>query len=107
MNQDWMSEGADGITVKLTRPVEMNGVKQNQITVRVPTVGDLRAAERQSKDDKESREIMLFATLANCAPADIERLTVKDYGRIQDCYFRLISDGDGPGSESDRAAPGL
>lgn len=95
----WLTVGADSITVRLKRPVDLNGVKQNQITLRVPTVGDMRAAAKQHKDDKEAQEITLFASLAGCAPADIERLAIADYGRVQEGYFRLIYDDDGSGTE--------
>lgn len=103
----WLTVGADSATVKLSRPIDMNGVKQNQLTMRVPTVGDLRAAAKQNKDDKESQEITLFASLAGCAPADIERLSVADYGRVQEGYFRLIDDDDnGSGTEDAGQATG-
>ena len=96
---DWMTVGQDGIVVKLSRATELNGVKQDRISLRVPTVGDLRAAARHGNGDKETQEIHLFASLASCAPDDIERLTVKDYGRVQEGYFRLITDDDGPATE--------
>ena len=105
-NPDWLIVGADSVVVKLSRHAEMNGVKQNQINLRVPTVGDLRAAAKQNKDDKEAQEITLFASLAGCAPADIERLTVKDYGRVQEGYFRLIADDYADGTEAAGEASG-
>lgn len=91
---DWLSVGQENITIKLSRPTPMNGVKQDKLVLRVPTVGDLRSAAKQSKDDKEEQEIFLFASLAECAPSDIERLTIKDYGRVQEGYFRLVDDQD-------------
>lgn len=94
----WMTVGPDATVIKLSRPTELNGVKQNQLTLRVPTVGDLRAASRMSKDDKEAQEIALFASLAEVSPTDIERLTLKDYSRVQEGYFRLIADGDESGA---------
>ncbi|MCK6435961.1 phage tail assembly protein [Rivihabitans pingtungensis] len=96
----WLAVGADSITITLSRASSMNGIKQNKVTLRTPTIGDLRAAYRHSKDDKESQEIFLFASLAECAPADIEGLSVRDYNRVQDGYFRLIAEDDSSGAEA-------
>ena len=45
---DWLTIGPENITIKLSRPTAMNGVKQDKIALRVPTVGDLRAAAKHS-----------------------------------------------------------
>ena len=96
----WLSASADGIGIKLARPTELNGVKQNRITLRIPTIGDLRAAAKHAKDDKEAQEIFLFASLGECSPSDIEKLSVKDYNRVQEGYFRLVADDDDDGTET-------
>lgn len=103
---DWLTIGPENATIKLSRPTTMNGVKQDKIALRVPTVGDLRAAAKHSKDDKEEQEIFLFASLAECAPSDIEKLSVKDYNRVQEGYFRLIADDYADGTETDGEAAG-
>ncbi|MGQ0711181.1 MAG: phage tail assembly protein [Rhodoferax sp.] len=103
---DWLTIGPEKITVKLSRPTTMNGVKQDKIALRVPTVGDLRAAAKHCKDDKEEQEIFLFASLAECAPGDIEKLSVKDYNRVQEGYFRLITDDNPDGTETAGKAAG-
>ena len=90
----WLTVSEDSASIKLSRPTELNGVKQNRIILRVPTIGDLRAAAKHAKDDKEAQEIFLFASLAECSPPDIERLSVKDYNRLQEGYFRLVADDD-------------
>lgn len=105
-NPSWLTVGPDGAIITLSRQATLNGVKQNRITLRTPTIGDLRAASKHSKDDKEGQEIVLFASLAECAPADIEGLTVRDYNRAQEGYFRLIDDGDGDGVETAGQAAG-
>ncbi|MDR0578044.1 MAG: phage tail assembly protein [Candidatus Accumulibacter sp.] len=102
----WLTVGQESVTIALSRATEMNGVKQNRITLRVPTVGDLRAASKQAKDDREEQEVILFASLAECGVADIEKLSVVDYNRVQEGYFRLIADGDDDGTETAGAAAG-
>lgn len=91
---DWLDVGAEFTTVTLSRATAMNGIKKDKVTLRIPTVGDLRAAAKHSKDDKEELEIFLFASLAECSPADIEGLSVRDYKRVQEGYFRLIAEAD-------------
>ena len=87
-----LSQDQESVTVTLSRPTEINGVKQDRITLRTPTVADLRNASKHSKGDVDAQDIFLFASLAECAPADIERLSIKDYNRIKEGYFRLVND---------------
>jgi Phage tail assembly chaperone proteins, E, or 41 or 14 len=87
----WLIIGNDGITIKLHTPTELNGVKVDKVTMRTPTVGDMRSANKLHKDDKEDRELFMFATLIQCGTEDMERLTLRDYGRIQEGYFRISS----------------
>lgn len=89
---EWLALGADAAIIQLSKPVELNGVRTDRISLRSPTIGDMRAANKLNKDDDEAKEIQLFATLAECGVADIERLTLRDYGRLQEGYFRLVSD---------------
>lgn len=90
----WLTLSAGAITVKLASSVELNGVQVDRLTLREPTIGDLRAAAKVHKDDKEAQEIHLFASLAECTPADIDRLSVKNYNRVQEGYFRLLADDE-------------
>jgi hypothetical protein len=68
--------------------------------LRVPTIGNLRGAQKIAGSDDEYREIVLFASLSGCAPAEIERMTVRDYNRVQHAYFRLVTEGDDGGTEA-------
>lgn len=103
---EWLEVDNEGATVTLSRPAEMNGVKQNKLHLRLPTVADLRAAKKQHKDDDEAQEIFLFASLAQCGPGDIERLIVRDYTRVQTAYFRLNAEDGGPGNQAAGQAAG-
>lgn len=88
----WLAVTADNATITLSRAIELNGVRCDRLVLRTPTIGDMRHAARLHKDDKEAQEIQLFANLAECSPADIERLSMRDYGRVQEGYFRLVAD---------------
>lgn len=103
---NWLTLGPDGAAVRLSRAAEINGVKLDRLSLRVPEIGDLRAAKKVAGSDNEEQEIILFASLAGCSPADISRLTVRDYNRVQESYFRIIADDeDGAASGADTGAP--
>jgi hypothetical protein len=88
----WLSVTAENAVVILSRPSEVNGVQIDKLTLRSPTVREVRAADRAAGGDDEQRELVLFAELAGAAIADLEGLKVVDYNRLQAGYFRLEQD---------------
>lgn len=88
----WLSVTAENAVVNLSRPSEINGVQIDKLTLRSPTVREVRAADRAAGGDDEQRELVLFAELAGAAIADLEGLKVVDYNRLQAGYFRLEQD---------------
>jgi hypothetical protein len=88
----WLSVTAENAVVSLSRPSEINGVQVDKLTLRSPTVREVRAADRAAGGDDEQRELVLFAELAGAAVTDLEGLTVVDYNRLQAGYFRLEQD---------------
>lgn len=90
----WLKLSADGVVVKLTRPSEANGVQVDSLALRSPTVRDIRAAQSAASGDDEQRELNLFASLAEVGVKDLEGLALKDYGRLQAGYFRLVQDDE-------------
>ncbi len=89
----WMTVSADRVVVRLSRATEANGVQVDSLSLRAPTVRDLRAAQSGGADD-ETREMNLFASLAEVGVKDLEGLTLKDYSRLQTGYFRLVQDDE-------------
>lgn len=89
----WLTVSADRVVVKLSRPTEANSVQIDSLSLRAPTVRDLRAAQSGGADD-ETRELNLFASLAEVGTKDLEGLTLKDYSRLQAGYFRLVQDDE-------------
>lgn len=89
----WLTLSADRVVVKLSRPSEANGVQVDSLSLRAPTVRDLRAAQSGNGDD-EQRELNLFASLAEIGTKDLEGLALKDYSRLQTGYFRLVQDDE-------------
>lgn len=90
----WLTLSADRVTVTLSTPAEMNGVKVDTISLRSPTVRDIRVAQKVGGDDDEQRELNLFASLAEVGAKDLEGMSLKDYNRLQTGYFRLVQDDD-------------
>jgi len=90
----WMVIDADRVTINLTRLSEANGIKVDKLSLRAPTVRDLRTAQQSGGDDPEQREMNLFASLAEVSTKDLEGLALKDYTRLQAGYFRLVQDDE-------------
>lgn len=90
----WLQITPSQAIVKLSTPVTLNSVSCDTITLRAPTIGDLRAAEKQHKDDQGAQELQMFATLAQCGVSDLDGLSLRDYHRVQDAYFRLSDPAD-------------
>ncbi|KAB0528817.1 phage tail assembly protein [Pseudomonas brassicacearum] len=90
----WMTLAADRVTVKLTMPSEANGVRVDTLSLRTPTVRDLRIARQTAPNDEEQQDLNLFASLAEVGTKDLDGLTLKDFNRIQAGYFRLVREDE-------------
>lgn len=91
----WLTVAADSVTVTLSKPSEFNGIQLDRISLRAPTVRDIRAAQQTGAgSDDEQRELNLFASLAEVGVKDLEGMALKDYTRLQTAYFRLVQDDD-------------
>ncbi|HWU84097.1 MAG TPA: phage tail assembly protein [Rhodocyclaceae bacterium] len=88
----WLILSADRVTVTLSKPTELNGVTVDTVSLRSPTVRDIRVAQQGAGDDDEQRELNLFASLAEVSAKDLEGMALKDYTRLQTAYFRLVQD---------------
>ncbi len=90
----WLSLSADRVTVTLSKPTQLNGVMVDTVSLRSPTVRDIRVAQQGAGSDDEQRELNLFASLAEVGAKDLEGMALKDYTRLQTAYFRLVQDDD-------------
>jgi hypothetical protein len=81
----YLTENADdSVTVQLRRPLTVAGVDMPSLTMREPTVADQLSVAKKATDAE--REVALLANICEVAPADIGRLTMRDYGRLQEAY---------------------
>lgn len=88
----WLTLTDEGVTVTLRYPTELNSIKTDKLFMRAPTVRDVRTAQATSGNDAEQREMQLFAGLAEVSVKDLECLKLLDYQRVQEGYFRLVSE---------------
>ena len=88
----WLQLG-DGIaTVTLSRASQANGIQVDKLSLREPTVREMRAATLQGGTNEEEQEMVLFCSLASIGRTDLEGLLMRDYRRLQTAYFRLGAD---------------
>lgn len=88
----WLSVTTDNVLVTLSYPTVINGVTVDKLTLRSPTVRDVRSANRDAGGDDEQRELLLFAELSGAPVADLEGLKLVDFNRLQAGYFRMDQD---------------
>jgi len=85
---------SENVTVRLSKPTTFNGIDKDTITLRAPTVKDIRSSGQTSDGDEEQRELNLFASLADVGVKDLEGLTYKDYNRVATGYNFLVREDE-------------
>lgn len=98
----WLTVTSDSATVVLTRPADINGEMLEQLSLRAPTLREVRASDAIGGDDAVLREVTLFASLTNAGTKDIDGLTLVDYGRVQSAYSRILQDSGIPEKKDER-----
>lgn len=76
-------------TIKLEYPVEVDGVKYDELFMRRPKVRDNLAA-RRSKGGDEDKEIKLLSNLCEVSPTVIEALDIADYMALQEVFAGFL-----------------
>lgn len=90
----WLSLSALNAIVTFSRPSQANGIDVETLTLRAPTVREVRSADRAANGDEEQRELMLFAGLSEVGLKDLEGLKLTDYRRVQTAYSHLVPSTD-------------
>lgn len=76
--------------IALAAPVTLeNGVTQEALRMREPTVED-QIVHDEMKGSDAIREVTMFANLCEVAPADIRKLSLKSYRRVQEAYAGFL-----------------
>ena len=76
-------------TIELERGVEIAGARVMTLTMREPTVDDQIIAG-ETKGGSALQEVTLLANLCEIAPADIRRLAMRDYVKLQKAYAAFL-----------------
>ena len=92
----WLTFGSDSATIILTRPSDVNGLKVDQLTLRAPTLREVRASDAIGGADAVLCEVTLFASLSDAGTKDIDGLKLTDYARVQTAYSQLLLDAGIP-----------
>ena len=79
---DYLAEGEGYVDVTLSRPLTIDGAAVSKMRLREPTVDDQLTSDAAGPHES-AREIALFSNLTEVAPADIKRLPLRDYKRLQ------------------------
>jgi hypothetical protein len=70
-------------TIQLTYPVDFEGGKLSEVTLRRPKVSDVTSARKTAKDDA-SQEVALIAKLAGLPASVVEDFDLADYKKLQE-----------------------
>lgn len=76
--------------ITLKHPVDIDGAKVTQLSMRRPKVKDQLAADKASGSSAD-KEVRLFANLCEVSPATIEELDLSDYRQLQETYTAFLS----------------
>ncbi len=69
--------------IKLQFPIKVDGATINEISLRRPTVKDMRVARVTGGKDDAAQEINLIANLAQITPDAVESLDMADFVNVQ------------------------
>jgi hypothetical protein len=97
----WLTFGSDSATIILTRPSDVNGLKVDQLTLRAPTLREVRASDAIGGADAVLCEVTLLASLTDAGTKDIDGLKLTDYARVQTAYSQLLLDAGLPDKEGE------
>ncbi|QKN87918.1 tape measure protein chaperone [Acinetobacter phage vB_AbaP_Alexa] len=86
---DFLDIHDDHIVITLKAGVEIDGAKVNALTMREPTVDDNLAMDAYKGTDAQ-KELFMFGNLCGVAPTDLQKLTLRDYGRVQKAFTNFI-----------------
>lgn len=84
-HQDWLKIGEGFADVTLSRAADFGGTKMTVLRMREPTVEDTLVISEMDSSDA-LREVQAFANLCEQSPADLRKLSMRDFKRLQAAY---------------------
>lgn len=86
---DWLKVGDGFADITLSRAADFGGTKMTTVRMREPTVDDTLVTSEMEGSDAV-REVQAFANLLEQSPADLRKLPMRDFKRIQVAYLTFI-----------------
>jgi hypothetical protein len=77
-------------TIELQYPINIDGQKVTNISLRRPKVLDRLLSEKSTGTEAE-KEVRFIANLCGMAPDQIEQLDMSDYVRVQEALANFLS----------------
>jgi formylmethanofuran dehydrogenase subunit D len=74
------------VDVELSRPLKIDGTEVTKLRVREPTVED-QITVQEMKASEAVKDITMMANLCEISPADIKKLTLRDYKKVQEAFL--------------------
>jgi len=74
------------VDIPLSRAIEINGTKLTSLRMRQPLMSDQKAGLKATGTEDE-KEIKFMANLCDMAPADMEKLSIRDFKKVQVTFF--------------------
>lgn len=76
--------------IPLDYPITVDGTEIRELSMRRGTVGDQLAAQRGGESPGE-QEVLLFSRLTGLPAPDVEKMDLKDYGKLQERFRDFLS----------------
>ncbi|MGO4521110.1 phage tail assembly protein [Dyella sp. 2RAF44] len=86
----YIAEGDGQAVITLAAPATINGEKVTQITMREPTVGDMKRLQKHKGDEAE-KEIYGVSSLCEISTEDVEGLSLRNFARVQEAFALFSS----------------
>jgi len=87
---EWLKHNDDGsVDITLSRPLTINGASIAVMRMREPTVNDQLAMDAAGGGDA-TKELTMMANLTEQDMADLKRLPLRDYKRLQTAFVGFI-----------------
>ena len=90
----WLVVTDEHAIVTMRGAVELGGVKTDRLSMRAPTLKDMRAAKATANGDFEQIELNMFCSLLQATEAELLAMGIKNYNRLQAGYFRLVDEDE-------------
>jgi hypothetical protein len=81
---------AGSVDIPLSKPLAINGTQVKALRMREPLLADQMAAEAAADGQASTLEVTLFANLCGIAPADLHKIPMRDYKKLQGAYAGFI-----------------